>query len=146
MCGIAGQINLKSQPIVSLKKKLEVMNKLQIHRGPDGKATWINKNNSIGFAHRRLSIIDLSTGNQPMKDEWGNVICYNGEIYNYLELKQQLKNSYRFKTTSDTEVILAAYQKWGVDCVNHLRGMFAFAIWDETFLLFLDKRCIYFCF
>src|SRR3990167_4439087 len=131
MCGIAGQINIKFQPVPSLEKRLEFMNELQAHRGPDGNTTWTHKKKYIGFAHRRLSIIDLSTGDQPMIDNFGNCIVYNGEIYNYIELKSQLKNFYSFKTSSDTEVILAAYQKWGEDCVNHLRGMFAFAIWNE---------------
>lgn len=131
MCGISGQFNIKLKSIAGLENRLRAMNKIQTHRGPDGEGIWLHRNRHIGFAHRRLSIIDLETGNQPMIDNYGNVICFNGEIYNYLELRDKLKRYYQFKTTSDTEVILAAYQKWGPDCVNHLRGMFAFAIWNE---------------
>ncbi len=131
MCGIAGILNLKGKRYGNLSHHLNVMNHLQKHRGPDGSGIWKNRNESVGFAHRRLTIIDLQTGTQPMQDPYGNTICYNGEIYNYLELRKELSD-YPFKTTSDTEVILAAYQKWGDDCVNHLRGMFAFALWDEA--------------
>lgn len=132
MCGIAGYFNLSLENLPKGQKSLEVMNQLIAHRGPDGQGIWQNDNNSVGFAHRRLSIIDLSTtANQPMSNAIGNTICFNGEIYNYIELKEELKDFYSFRTNSDTEVILAAYQKWGVDCVNHLRGMFAFAIWDN---------------
>ncbi len=130
MCGIAGIYNFKSQKIRDLTLSLELMNELQAHRGPDGEKIWTHSQEHVGFAHRRLSIIDLETGVQPMMDKSGNVLCFNGEIYNYLELKEELRG-YPFKTRSDTEVILAAYQKWGVDCVNHFRGMFAFALWDE---------------
>ncbi|AKG22720.1 asparagine synthase (glutamine-hydrolyzing) [Calothrix sp. 336/3] len=131
MCGIAGAINLDWETIPSLNRRLAVMNQLQIHRGPDGEGIWQHPSQHIGFAHRRLSIIDLNTGSQPMTDQGGNWLTYNGEIYNYLELRQELgyKN---FRTNSDTEVILQAYRKWGMDCVNHLRGMFAFALWDES--------------
>lgn len=132
MCGISGIINIKEDNIPYLNRKLDVMNKLLSHRGPDDEGIWIHQNNFCGLAHRRLSIIDLSSGKQPMTDANGNWIVLNGEIYNYIELKQELKYKYSFKTTSDTEVILAAYTAWGKDCVKKLRGMFAFAIWDET--------------
>ncbi len=105
------------------------MNRLQAHRGPDGHAVWRDPAGRVGFAHRRLSIIDLATGDQPMADRGGNVVIHNGEIYNYLELRQELGVE-RFETTSDTEVILHAYRRWGTDCVRHFRGMFAFALWD----------------
>lgn len=86
----------------------------------------------MGFVHRRLAIIDLSTsGAQPMIAPNGTVITYNGEIYNYIELRNELSSGWAFRSASDTEVILAAYDRWGDDCVSHLRGMFAFAIWDE---------------
>jgi asparagine synthase (glutamine-hydrolysing) len=130
MCGIAGVVNLQNMPIQGLSVSLEVMNKLQAHRGPDGSNTWMHESGQAGFAHRRLSIIDIETGAQPMTNEAGNTICYNGEIYNYIELRKEL-HSYNFRTNSDTEVILAAYERWGLDCVNHLRGMFSFALWDE---------------
>lgn len=131
MCGICGQTELNLSPISELTRKLQVMNHLQAHRGPDGERIWIHPNEHVGFGHRRLSIIDLETGNQPMSDSGGNWITHNGEIYNYLELRDELGKD-KFRTSSDTEVILHAYRKWGKDCVNHLRGMFAFAIWDEA--------------
>jgi asparagine synthase (glutamine-hydrolysing) len=125
MCGIAGIFSLNSGKLPALEHGLNVMNDIQKHRGPDGQRSWYNIEESIGFAHQRLSIIDLSTGDQPMTDEYGNTICYNGEVYNYIELRKEL-NGYPFKTSSDTEVKLAEYKKWGHDCVNHLRVMFAF--------------------
>ncbi|MBN1689476.1 MAG: asparagine synthase (glutamine-hydrolyzing) [Dehalococcoidia bacterium] len=131
MCGIAGILSNKYQTISRLSNRLSLMNRLQSHRGPDSDSIWIHPEGYIGYGHRRLSIIDLVTGNQPMRDDSGNCICYNGEIYNFLEIREQLASSYRFQTKSDTEVILAAYQKWGVDCLQHLRGMFSLAIWDE---------------
>lgn len=131
MCGIAGILNLKGERYKDLSHHLKVMNTLQIHRGPDGEGYWQDRKGQIGFAHRRLNIIDLVTGQQPMTDRYGNTLCYNGEIYNYLELKRELTD-YDFQTKSDTEVVLAAYKKWGADCVNHFRGMFSFAIWDES--------------
>ena len=132
MCGIAGIYNLQLQPVPDLAPKLNVMNQLIRHRGPDGDANWSNPADTVGLVHRRLSIIDLSpSGAQPMTDRRGNWIVFNGEIYNYIELRQELGPE-NFSTSSDTEVILASYRKWGTDCVNHLRGMFAFAIWNET--------------
>ena len=131
MCGISGQAQINLHPISALEKKLVVMNHLQSHRGPDGDGIWVHPNEHVGFGHRRLSIIDLETGNQPMSDPWGNWITYNGEIYNYIELRDELGKE-NFRTSSDTEVILYAYRKWGKECVNHFRGMFAFAIWDES--------------
>lgn len=132
MCGIAGIFDLQSQPIHRLTHKLEAMNYLLRHRGPDGNTTWSNPSGTLGLVHRRLSIIDLSpAGAQPMTDGLGNWIVFNGEIYNYIELRQEL-GPQNFTTDSDTEVILAAYLKWGTDCINHLRGMFAFAIWNES--------------
>lgn len=132
MCGISGIISLQSHKIEGLNKKLEVMNQLLAHRGPDGQGIWTNTSKTIGLAHRRLSIIDLNeSADQPMIAENGMTIVYNGEIYNYLELQDALKSHWQFKTKSDTESVIAANQKYGKDCLNHLRGMFAFAIWDE---------------
>ncbi|MBD0326663.1 MAG: asparagine synthase (glutamine-hydrolyzing), partial [Pyrinomonadaceae bacterium] len=131
MCGIAGAVSFPLTEIPNLGGRLSAMNKLLAHRGPDGEGTWQHARRAAGFAHRRLSIIDLSTGDQPMTDPAGNWITYNGEIYNYIELRERL-GAENFQTTSDTEVILHAYRKWGADCVNHLRGMFSFAIWDEA--------------
>src|ERR1035441_7963034 len=101
------------------------------HRGPDGEGHYVSANVALG--HRRLAIIDLNTGGQPMFSEDRTlVIVFNGEIYNYLELREELRTrGHRFRTTSDTEVILAAYQEWGCDCVTHFNGMWAFALWDD---------------
>lgn len=131
MCGIAGIIRLKNDAPDISEKHITLMGKMIEHRGPDGKDIWIHEKKNVAFAHQRLSIIDLAvTANQPMTDRHGNWIVFNGEIYNYIELREEL-GVVNFVTNSDTEVILYAYRKWGKDCVNHLRGMFAFAIWDE---------------
>ena len=130
MCGIAGILDFSSDRIPDLDRRLAVMNQLIQHRGPDGDGLWTHRQGHAGFAHRRLSIIDLEHGTQPMGDEAGNWITFNGEIYNYIELRQEIGEE-RFTTDSDTEVILGAYRKWGRASVDHLRGMFAFAIWDE---------------
>jgi asparagine synthase (glutamine-hydrolysing) len=131
MCGISGQFNLELKRIANLPNKLSVMNTLIQHRGPDGEGAWVHAGGAVGFAHRRLSIIDIDSGKQPMLDEYGNVVCFNGEIYNYKDLRRELESTYTFKTNSDTEVILAGYKKWGVKVLDKLRGMFAFALWDE---------------
>jgi len=112
-------------------RRLAVMSELVRHRGPDGDGTWIHPHRHVALAHRRLEIIDLTTGQQPMTDGSGNWITYNGEIYNYVELRAELGEEL-FRTTSDTEVILRSYQRWGPACVERLRGMFAFALWDEA--------------
>ncbi|MRS11737.1 MAG: asparagine synthase (glutamine-hydrolyzing) [Actinobacteria bacterium] len=129
MCGIAGLISLNDRPVGNPERRLAVMSDLIRHRGPDGEGVWIHEGNRLGFAHTRLAIIDLTTGDQPMTDGRGNWVVYNGEIYNYRELRTELGVE-RFRTASDTEVILEAYRTWGDDCVSHLRGMFAFALWD----------------
>lgn len=131
MCGIAGVVSSKASAAGRIVSELAAMSALIKHRGPDGEGTWIHPHGRVGFAHRRLSIIDLSTGDQPMSDEAGNWLIFNGEIYNYIELRKELGED-AFRTQSDTEVILRAYQKWGDECVQHLRGMFAFALWDEA--------------
>ncbi|NIM97417.1 MAG: asparagine synthase (glutamine-hydrolyzing) [candidate division Zixibacteria bacterium] len=130
MCGIAGIIPNKEVTRETLHQWIQAMNSLQVHRGPDGEGTWIDEGARIGLGHVRLSIIDIKTGAQPMKSDGGSTITYNGEIYNYIELRAEL-GAKSFRTTSDTEVILRAYERWGEDCVDHLRGMFAFAIWDK---------------
>lgn len=111
---------------------LEAMVSCQRHRGPDASGLVIDSASAMGLAHNRLSIIDLSpAGNQPMTNSTGNLqIVFNGEIYNYLELRAELPD-YPYRTHTDTEVILAAYERWGRDCLTHLRGMFAFLIWDN---------------
>lgn len=130
MCGIAGFLSASRRPAPDAERLLALANSLQRHRGPDGKGTWTSADGRVGLAHVRLSIIDLSTSAaQPMAAESGNVITYNGEIYNYVELRRELGEE-RFRTTSDTEVILRAYERWGDKCVERLRGMFAFALWD----------------
>lgn len=132
MCGIAGIYNIKKNQIRNINQKLDVMSKLVEHRGPDGKGTWVNDFKNLGLAHRRLSIIDLSeSASQPMIGNDRNVITYNGEIYNYKEIRDSLKTTWKFRSQSDTECILAAYSKYGMECVNYLRGMFAFTIWDQ---------------
>lgn len=130
MCAIAGIMMLMDKANPDMEKYLQVMNELQAHRGPDGEGIWVHEHRNVGFAHRRLSIIELSDmGKQPMTDGHGNWICFNGELYNYLELRKEL--NVPFVSNSDTEVVLEAYKCWGTDCVSHFKGMFAFAIWDE---------------
>lgn len=132
MCGITGVYELKGQRVFDLSRRLEIMNGLLRHRGPDGHGIWKHCEGVVGFAHRRLSIIDLSeNASQPMTDGFNNWIVYNGEVYNFIELREELGLD-NFRTMSDTEVILLAYRKWGVESVEHLRGMFAFALWDES--------------
>ena len=128
MCGIAGIISFAHQQIN--EAKIERMSSLIEHRGPDDHGFFYDKN--MAFAHRRLSILDLRTdGRQPMSWRGQYVIVFNGEIYNYLEIKNQLlKEGYEFTTGTDTEVILAAYDFWKTDCVNQFNGMWAFAIYD----------------
>ncbi len=132
MCGIAGIASLDGAPIRNLAASLGVLDKLIAHRGPDGHGKWNNPSRRIGLVHRRLAIIDLSdAAQQPMIAPGPTVISYNGEIYNYLELRNELASGWRFRSNSDTETILAAHDKYGIECLSHLRGMFAFAIWDE---------------
>ena len=131
MCGIAGCIRVDGRPLLDVEHRLAVMSRLVSHRGPDGEGAWLHPHGHAGLAHRRLDIIDLTTGDQPMTDDGGNWITYNGEIYNYVELRAELGIE-QFRTTSDTEVILRAYRRWGPACLEHLRGMFAFALWDES--------------
>jgi len=127
MCGIAGIVSSKA-----LESDLKKMLLTQTHRGPDHMGSFKDNGFAI-LGHNRLAIIDLSPdANQPFTDNSGRYqLSFNGEIYNYKELKEELKNSYQFKTTSDTEVLLAAYIKWGKKCLHKFNGMFAFAIWDR---------------
>lgn len=131
MCGIAGLIN-KSRQI--FESEIVAMTNAIKHRGPDGDGFWIEQSQHVGFGHRRLSIIDLAGGAQPMMDDSGKIqIVFNGEIYNYLQLKQELQSyGHHFSTNSDTEAIIYAYKQWGKDCVKRLRGMFALAIADDN--------------
>ncbi len=130
MCGICGAIELSGRPIPDLDRRLEVMSQLISHRGPDDSGVWVHERGHVGLAHQRLSIIDLEHGHQPMGDERERWITYNGEIYNYPELRAEI-GAGRFRTTCDTEVVIRAHDKWGTDGLNRLRGMFAYALWDE---------------
>jgi len=125
MCGIAGLLGENINTTV-MDKMLEI----QKHRGPDNSTKW--NNDAICLGHNRLSIIDLTeNANQPFfSNDKRYVIVFNGEIYNYIELKSELEKFYDFKTSSDTEVLIAAYSFWGKGCLHKLNGMFSFAIWD----------------
>ncbi|NMA87880.1 MAG: asparagine synthetase B, partial [Methanoculleus bourgensis] len=130
MCGIAGQFVLNGEEadadlVAAMAERLR-------HRGPDGEGTCFS--GPVGLAHRRLAIIDLSDeGRQPMANEDGSLwIVFNGEVYNYLELREDLRAlGHRFATATDTEVVLHAYEEWGRDCLHRFNGMWAFAIWDN---------------
>ncbi len=129
MCGIAGRLNLDGQP-VSVDDVRRMCDAI-VHRGPDDQGQFVD--GPIGLGMRRLSIIDLAGGHQPMQTGDGSLtIVFNGEIYNYREIRRDLENrGARFRTASDTESILLAYEEYGPDCVTRLNGMFAFALWDE---------------
>ena len=131
MCGIAGFISKTNEHSDSRASRLDAMCRVITHRGPDEQGTAVEGRAAMGM--RRLSIIDLKTGQQPIYNaDKSKLIVFNGEIYNYRELKKDLEaRGYQFRTNSDTETIIHAYEEFGVDCVKHLRGMFAFAIWDE---------------
>lgn len=128
MCGIAGYISNNKKPT---KKVIKEMTDRIAHRGPDGEGHYVDDIAALG--HRRLAIIDLSTGSQPIYNETKDiVVVYNGEIYNYKELTEELKDKgHKFVTTTDTEVIIHGYEEWGHDVVSKLRGMFAFTIWNK---------------
>ena len=133
MCGIAGFFSLNGKEVEKSSRFLTVLGDLISHRGPDGYGTWVNESKTAGLVHRRLAIIDLSDqAAQPMQGHGGLTISYNGEIYNYKELRKEAEEEgIRFSSQSDTETILAAYSQFGVDAATHLRGMFAYALWDE---------------
>jgi|CXWL01.1.fsa_nt_gi asparagine synthase (glutamine-hydrolysing) len=141
MCGIAGII--QSNPFSYSKEYLKKMTAALAHRGPDGEGLWQNESGEVLLGHCRLSIIDLSdAGRQPMHSLFSTggeglgvryTIVHNGELYNYIELREELKKKgYSFHSQTDTEVIIAAYDCWQDECVDHFDGMFAFAIWDEN--------------
>ena len=131
MCGITGRINFNKANKIQ-HSELKAMSDSIQHRGPDDEGFYINENIGLGF--RRLSIIDLSTGHQPLTNEDESIwIIFNGEIYNFLELRNSLiKQGHIFKTKTDTETIIHLYEQYGSDCLQYLRGMFAFAIWDNN--------------
>ncbi len=129
MCGIAGIVDTTGRAVE--QALLRAMTTVQAHRGPDGDGFVCR--GPVGLGHRRLAIIDLATGDQPMASDDNAIwIVFNGEIYNFRELRRELEGKgARFRTSSDTEVILRAYELMGPDCVRQLRGMFTFAILDE---------------
>ncbi|MBQ7955070.1 MAG: asparagine synthase (glutamine-hydrolyzing) [Lachnospiraceae bacterium] len=147
MCGICGFYKLNQNNQYIGEEYLSVMNEQMILRGPDGGNVWLEKDNRCGLGHRRLSIIDLSTSaSQPMSNEDGNVvIAFNGEIYNHAEIRKELEEigGHVWKTDhSDTEMIIHAYEQWGLECIQKFRGMFAIALWDgrkEQFVLIRDR-------
>ena len=143
MCGITGILRFDDQFVD--ESTLVRFNNSQAHRGPDGCNIWISEDHKIGLGHRRLSILDLSSAaSQPMSDQENRYhITYNGEVFNFLEIKKELENDgMSFKTDSDTEVIINAYKKWGEKCLSRFNGMWAFAIWDsveQTLFLARDR-------
>ena len=130
MCGIVGIVRNDGKPVD--EQLLARMNDAIRHRGPDEDGFYLN--GSVGLAMRRLAIIDLKSGQQPIHNQDRSAwIVFNGEIYNYLELREKLeKLGHTFYTNSDTEAIVHAYDQFGADCPKHLRGMFVFAIWNTT--------------
>src|ERR1700740_1811084 len=130
MCGICG-IFFRDRDRRVKAEVLAAMNERIVHRGPDDEGSFVEGN--VGLAMRRLSIIDVKTGHQPLANETRDVwIVYNGEIYNHTDLRLDLETKgHRYRTHSDTETIVHLYEEYGRDCVKHLRGMFAFAIWDR---------------
>lgn len=135
MCGIAGIIS-GCRDCSRLEREIRAMNQLQAHRGPDAEGIWVDEATGVALGHRRLSIIGLGEeGTQPMTDgkRW---LVFNGEIYNYRELRQELGID-RFRTATDSEVILVGYEKWGENVLDRLIGMFAFALWDP------DEQCLF---
>src|SRR3990172_813547 len=141
MCGIAGIFDTRERRPVEAAL-IERMNDRQLHRGPD--EGGVHCEPGVGLGHRRLSIIDLSTGQQPLFNEDGSVVVvFNGEIYNYQDLVKELTSlGHIFRTHSDTEAIVHAWEEWGEECVQRFRGMFAFAVHDrnrETLFLARDR-------
>lgn len=141
MCGITGIFDTRGKRPFD-RTLIDRMNETQHHRGPD--EGGIHLEPGLAFGHRRLSIIDISTGQQPLFNEDGSVcVVFNGEIYNFQELIPELAElGHVFRTKSDTEVIVHAWEAWGEDCVRRFRGMFAFALWDrnrETLFLARDR-------
>ena len=144
MCGITGIFHRRSgrpvDPVV-----LATMNDRQSHRGPDDFGTYLE--GPVGLGHRRLSIIDLASGQQPLfNEDHSVVVVYNGEIYNYRELIEELSaRGHVFRTRCDTEVVVHAWEEWGEACVERFRGMFVFALWDQKqevlFLASRERRC-----
>jgi len=131
MCGIAGIVDLKDLRPID-QQLLKRMNQSLEHRGPDGDGFHFEP--GVGFGHRRLSIIDLEGGKQPMYNEDGTVVLtYNGEIYNFKEIEVELRaRGHVFRTRCDSEVIVHAWEEWGERCLDRFNGMFVFALWDRS--------------
>ena len=129
MCGIVGIVNFDGDNINP--QDLKRMTDRMLHRGPDDEGVYID--NSFGIGMRRLSIIDVESGKQPITNENDTLqLVMNGEIYNYIELRNTLKSKgHHFKTGSDAEVIVHLFEEYGIDCIDHLNGMFAFALFDK---------------
>lgn len=135
MCGIVGALAFKNNNFQITEPYIIGMRDTMVHRGPDGAGAWVANDGKVGLGHRRLSIIDLSTvANQPMCNEDGTLwVTFNGEIYNHADIRSELKaiGGHRWKTDhSDTEVILHAFEQWGIECIEKFRGMFAIGLWD----------------
>ena len=141
MCGFAGIVEFgRRTPAADLRESVWRMAASLRHRGPDDEGCWVDAAGGVAFAHRRLAVVDLSpAGHQPMVSASGRyVLNYNGEIYNYGELRRELEAEYPFRGHSDTEVLLAACERWGIAKVlPKLNGMFAFSVWDS------HQRCLY---
>ena len=133
MCGIVGIFKFREGGVEITEPLLQRMRDTMVHRGPDGAGMWRSPDGRVGLAHRRLSIIDLSeAGAQPMASADGALwIVYNGEVYNHAELRTELEaEGYRYRSRTDTETVLYAYDRWGLECVHRFQGMFAFGLWD----------------
>jgi asparagine synthase (glutamine-hydrolysing) len=148
MCGIAGIVRFDSQPVDP--GELAALNRALGHRGPDGEG--VHSAAGVGLAHRRLAIIDPAAGQQPFFSDGRDVaLTYNGEVYNYVELRDELKRDFAFTTQSDTEVVVKAFQKWGIDCLQRFRGMFSFGLYDaKAGVLYLARdrvgiKPLYYC-
>lgn len=152
MCGIVGLFDIRGKSEID-RQLLEKMNQTQVHRGPDEGEIYVEP--GVGLGHRRLSIMDVASGQQPLFNEDGSVVViFNGEIYNYRTLaKQLIEAGHQFKTHCDTEVIVHAWEEWGERCVDHFRGMFAFGVWDRNqevlsswrVIEWVSSRCIMPC-
>src|SRR3974390_2764074 len=139
MCGVAA---LFSKAGSVSAHTLELAAKTLHHRGPDSHGTWLSPDHAIGLAHTRLSIIDLTTGDQPIANEDGRVhIIVNGEFYDFERQRRELEQrGHRFRTRSDSEIALHLYEDFGAHCVQHLRGEFAFVLWDDRNQILLAVR------
>src|SRR3954469_9356359 len=135
MCGVVGALAFSGSRFEITSAYIERMRDAMAHRGPDGAGAWVAADGRVGLGHRRLSILDLSdAAAQPMCNHDGSLwLSFNGEIYNHAEIRRELQalGRARWKTDhSDSEVILHAFQQWGIECLERFRGMFAFALWD----------------